>query len=226
MPPMPVWPVYSEELPGRFARDGYLRLPGLLTGQDLAELKAELRRLEGLGKRRDFAMACMDGSPRRMTTLGGHVIAAESELIPQLATDTALLGLLRHISRLEISLAPDPVERFVVNVLHQESDTHGAHVDDYQLALVLFTEAPASPDDGGLLEYVPHASGLDQLVTSAARRAHHAPGDAYLLRADTTAHRVTPLRRPGLRRTVLNIAYATACQEHTATAPSAALLYG
>ena len=161
-----------------------------------------------------------------MTTLGGHVIATESELIPQLATDTALLALLRNISRMEISLAPDPVERFVLNVLHQESDTHGAHVDDYPLALVLFTEAPASLDDGGLLEYVPHASGLDQLDTSVARRAHHAPGDAYLLRADTTAHRVTPRRRPGLRRTVLNIAYATPCQENTATAPSAALLYG
>ncbi|WP_436841415.1 HalD/BesD family halogenase [Streptomyces hydrogenans] len=42
-----------------------------------------------------------------------------------------------------------------------------------------------------------------------ARTAHHHAGDAYLLRSDTTAHRVTPLARPGLRRTVLNFASTT-----------------
>ncbi|WP_419248625.1 HalD/BesD family halogenase [Streptomyces melanogenes] len=39
-------------------------------------------------------------------------------------------------------------------------------------------------------------------------RRHHQAGDAYLLRADTTAHRVSPLTRPGVRRTVLNVAYS------------------
>ncbi|NEC86384.1 hypothetical protein [Streptomyces sp. SID12501] len=88
----------------------------------------------------------------------------------------------------------------------------------------MFTEAPGPPHDGGLLEYVPRAAGLDQLDTSLARRAHHAPGDAYLLRSDTTAHRATPLRRPGVRRVVLNFAYTTPGRR-TATTPSAALLY-
>jgi len=224
MPPMPAWPAHTDDLPDWFSRCGYVRLPGFLAGQDLSELRAELQRLEKIAKRRDFAMACMDGSPRRMTTLGGQAIAVESALIPRLAADRTLLALLRHISGLEAVPAPALTERFVLNILHQESDTHGAHVDDYPLALVLFTEAPATPDDGGLLEYVPRAAGLHQLDTPLARRAHHMPGDAYLLRSDTTAHRVTPLRQPGVRRVVLNLAYTTPGLR-TATTPSAALLY-
>jgi hypothetical protein len=92
MPPMPAWPAHIEELRDRFSRFGYVRLPGILAGPDLSELRAELRRLEKIAKRRDFAMACMDGSPRRMTTLGGQVIAAESTLVPRLATDRTLLA--------------------------------------------------------------------------------------------------------------------------------------
>ncbi|MFE6335173.1 hypothetical protein ACFVOK_18420 [Streptomyces sp. NPDC057798] len=104
---------------------------------------------------------------------------------------------------------PDPLERHVLNVLHQEGDTHGAHTDDYPYALVFFLEAPHAPADGGLLEYVPGADSLADLDTGRAHRAHHRAGDAYLLRSDTTAHRVTPLTRPGVRRTVLNFAYTT-----------------
>ena len=117
----------------------------------------------------------------------------------------------------------EPIERHVLNVLHRPGDTHGAHTDDYPLALVLFLEAPPHPADGGLLEFHP-GSDLDELDTPGARLVHHRPGDGYLLRSDRTAHRVTPLGRPGLRRTVLNFAYTTPGRQGT-TAPSASLLY-
>jgi hypothetical protein len=77
---------------------------------------------------------------------------------------------------------------------------------------------------GGLLEYVPHTVDLDTLQTGTAHRAHHRPGDGYLLRSDTTAHRVTPLRHPGLRRTVLNFAYTTSDRQRAVT-PSSSQLY-
>ncbi|MFE3250981.1 hypothetical protein [Streptomyces sp. NPDC059209] len=73
--------------------DGYLPLPGLLTPEGLGTLREEARRLEKTARRRDFAMTCMDGSPRHMTTLGGETIARQSGLIPQLYTDAALLDL-------------------------------------------------------------------------------------------------------------------------------------
>ncbi|MFE1382435.1 hypothetical protein ACFW6S_26190 [Streptomyces sp. NPDC058740] len=62
------------------------------------------------------------------------------------------------------------------------------------------------------------------MSTGPARTAHHRAGDAYLLRSDTTAHRVTPLARAGVRRTVLNFAYTTADAAPRPT-PSARRLY-
>ncbi|GGM14663.1 hypothetical protein GCM10010129_68580 [Streptomyces fumigatiscleroticus] len=206
--------------------EGYLPLRGLLTPQGLAALREEARRLEHRARRRDFAMSCMDGSPRRMTTLGGHVIAAESRLIPRLYADEELQSLVARAVGEQVLAVPDLVERHVLNILHRESDTHGAHTDDYPYALVLFLEAPPHPSDGGLAEYTPHTDSPRQLTAAGqARSAHHAPGDAYLLRSDTTAHRVTPLNRTGVRRTVLNFAYTVPTATPQATS-SAHQLYG
>ncbi|MFH8487821.1 HalD/BesD family halogenase [Streptomyces longisporoflavus] len=217
-------PEYTRALRNRFAADGYLPLPALVPPETLPVLDSEVKRLGKLAVRRDFAMECMDRSPRHMTTLGGHAIARESELIPQLYRDEHLLDLLGRIADLQAVPVSDPLERHVINSLHEQGDTHGAHTDDYPLALVLFTEAPADPADGGLLEYAPRAGDLNALRSDAARRAHHRPGDGYLLRSDTTAHRVTPLRRAGLRRTVLNFAYTTPDRQQAVTR-SASQLY-
>ncbi|MEV3989945.1 hypothetical protein AB0J57_13675 [Streptomyces sp. NPDC049837] len=193
----------------RFGDSGYVPLHGLLDPSLLSLLRQEALRLEKAGRRRDFTMECMDGSPRHLTTLGGQVIARQSALIPRLYADDAMVRLVSRLTGENIVTVADPVERHVLNILHRQGDTHGAHTDDYPYALVLFLEAPASTADGGLLEYVPGTRHLDDLRTPTARSVHHRPGDAYLLRSDTTAHRVTPLTRAGLRRTVLNFAYTT-----------------
>ncbi|MFE7093371.1 hypothetical protein ACFVBL_02265 [Streptomyces erythrochromogenes] len=166
----------------------------------------------------------MDGTPRHMTTLGGRVIAEKSRLVPELYRDPELLALLSGLIGEEALPVPDPVERHVLNILHHQGDTHGAHTDDYPYALVIFLEAPATPEEGGLLEYLPDAASLHDLESGRARTAHHHPGDAYLLRSDTTAHRVTPLARTGTRRTVLNFAYTTPGATPQTT-PSARRLY-
>ncbi|WP_030733279.1 hypothetical protein [Streptomyces sp. NRRL S-237] len=213
-------PEFTTALHDRFTTDGYLPLPALVLPNALPVLDGEVRRLEKLAVRRDFTMECMNDSPRRMTALGGHVLAGESELIAGLYSDKSLLGRIAAIAAVPVR---DPLERHVINILHHQGDTHGAHTDDYPLALVLFTEAPADPGDGGLLEYAPHAADLQALDT-VARRADHRPGDGYLLRNDTTAHRVTPLRRTGLRRAALNFAYTTPGRQEPVT-PSASQLY-
>lgn len=208
----------------RFAADGYLALPGLLTAEGLAMLRREADSLEALARRRDFAMACMDDSPRHMRTLGGHVIDEASELIPALYLDRSLIGLVSGLVGEPVIEVADRVERHVLNILHRAGDTHGAHTDDHPYALVLFLEAPAEPTHGGLVHFLPRAASLRELDSAHACTAHHRPGDAYLLRSDTTAHRVTPLVRPGLRRTVLNFAYTTPTALPRPT-PSAAELY-
>ncbi|TDU68984.1 hypothetical protein EDD91_7629 [Streptomyces sp. KS 21] len=205
MPPPP-----EPDSAGRLAADGYLPLPGLLTADGLVLLHQEAAGMEALARRRDFAMKCMDDSPRHMTTLGGQVIVEASDMIPALYRDPDLVGLLTRAAGEPVTEIDDPLERHVLNILHRVGDTHGAHTDDYPYALVLFLEAPDDPADGGLLHFLPHAGSLYDLdAADRARTAHHRAGDAYLLRSDTTAHRVTPLSRPGLRRTVLNFAYTT-----------------
>lgn len=217
-------PPYREPLRQRFSGDGYVALPGLIGPAGLATLGAEARRLEADAVRRDFRMECMADSPRHMTTLGGHRIAGASPLVTRLYADRDLARLLSSLMGEAVIAVHDPVERHVLNVLHRPGDTHGAHTDDYPLALVLFLEAPPAPADGGLLEFCPGRGDLDALDAPGTRRVHHRPGDGYLLRSDRTAHRVTPLERPGLRRTVLNFAYTTPGRQ-AATAPSASLLY-
>ncbi|MFD3538330.1 2OG-Fe(II) oxygenase [Streptomyces sp. NPDC058662] len=200
-------PKDAGQAPARLAESGYVPLADFLTAEGLTLLWQEAARLGDIALRRDFSMACMDDSPRRMTTLGGQMIAEKSQMIPRLYKGEELISLLGRLTGQDVAPVPDPMERHVLNILHQHGDTHGGHTDDYPYALVLFLEAPSDPEDGGLLEFTPHTPDLAALGTPAAVTAHHQAGDAYLLRSDTTAHRVTPLTRPGARRTVLNFAY-------------------
>ncbi|MEU9801285.1 hypothetical protein [Streptomyces sp. NPDC051000] len=217
-------PTRWEYLRRRFSADGYVALPGLISPVGLTELGGEARRLEADGARRDFHMPGMADSPRHMTTLGGHRIARASPVITRLYEDRDLMRLLSSLLGEAVVPVHDPVERHVLNVLHRPGDTHGAHTDDYPLALVLFLEAPPHHTDGGLLEFHPGRGDLYALDAPGTRRVHHRPADGYLLRSDVTAHRVTPLARPGLRRTVLNFAYTTPGRQG-ATTSTASLLY-
>ena len=207
-----------------FQEVGYVPLPGFLTSESLAGLRREVVHLESIATRRDFTMECMSESPRHMTTVGGHIIARESTLIPDLYEDIELIRYLRSLTGLDLITVPDIIERHVINYLHQPGDTHGAHFDDYPVALLIFLETPTSPDDGGLLEFVANAGNLSAIETGDVTHAFHLSGDAYVLRSDTTAHRVTPLRRE-CRRVALNFAYATP-DSCTIATPSASLLYG
>ncbi|MFD6532100.1 hypothetical protein [Streptomyces sp. NPDC060184] len=223
-PPAISCPDLPADAPRRFAMDSYLPLPGLIPQLSLARLLEELAGLEAETRRRDFAMECMGGSPRHMTTIGGPALAAGSPLISGLYQQRSLVGLLRTVTGEPVVPVREVTERHVVNILHRPGDTHGEHTDDYPFALVLFLEAPADPDDGGLLEYSPHTTTLPLPEAVPVHRRHHRAGDAYLLRSDTTAHRVSPLTRPGVRRTVLNFAYTTPDRQAALT-PSAQLLY-
>ncbi|MEU3724298.1 hypothetical protein [Streptomyces sp. NPDC031705] len=197
-------PADHRGLRERFAEEGYVPLPGLVPLERLTLFRREIRRLEALAAHRDPAAA------RPPAALDGLVIAAESELIPRVYHDPALIELVRGISAMEAVPVADPLERHVVDILHRHGETPGPHVHPHPhpLALVVFAEAPGSARDGGLLRYGPRGAAA-AVLDEAARRAHHRPGDGYLLRCDTTAHQVTGLRRPGLRRVALHFAYTT-----------------
>jgi hypothetical protein len=206
----------------RFAAEGYVHLPAFLTSVGLALLRQEARELEVHARRRDFLMASMNNSPRHMTTIGGHTILKHSELISELYADQRLRHFLGDVTDIQCLAIPDEVERFVINYLHETGDVHGAHFDDHPIAFVTFLEAP-STTGGGELEVVPDAANLNEIDGDHVRTYRHSAGDCYVLRSDTSAHRVRPLVGQ-CRRVVLNMAFASAASVGI-TSDSASLLY-
>lgn len=207
----------------RFDDCGYLPLPGLLTTSGLQRLRADVAGLAPLTQRRDFVMECMGGTPRNMTTLGGEVITQRAPGVSNLYQSTELMGALGTLLGKQIVVADDPVERHVLNILHKAGDTHGYHVDDYPIALVMFIDSPTCPEGCGRLEFCPATDdGRGPEGHPPYTRSHEA-GDAYVLRSDRLNHRVQPIH-DGCLRTVLNFAYGFAGEEIDRT-PSASILY-
>lgn len=130
-------------------------------------------------------------------------------------------------------------ETIVLNRLSGAGKTHGWHLDDPAYALVIVVQGLA-PEDGGQVEYIPRwreeclARGLSSngdvnAAVEALRReglvrtVALSTGDAYLLRADTSLHRVTEVVSPSAARLVLNLAYQA--EEQTMYADTANELY-
>ncbi|MFD6187495.1 hypothetical protein [Streptomyces goshikiensis] len=113
-------------------------------------------------------------------------------MIADLYRQPDLLRLVCALTGEPVTQVNEVTERHVLNILHRPGDTHGEHLDDYPYAVVLFLQAPQDPSDGGLLEYAPHTTALPLPGGTRLERRHQRAGDAYLLRADTTAHRVSP----------------------------------
>jgi hypothetical protein len=197
----------GTELQAAFNRDHYVRFPAFFSDGGYAGLLAEAQRLAKNAVRRDMRMAATDDSPRYMSTLGGESIRELSTVIPLFYQDASLLNFLSNVTGKKIIPVADRYEDIVLNHQHRAGDTHGVHYDDYLLALVAVIEAPP-PGGGGMLEMVPNSTSLSDIEGQNVIVHEHAPGDCYLMKSDTTAHRVTPLNRD-FRRTTLACAYAT-----------------
>jgi predicted 2-oxoglutarate/Fe(II)-dependent dioxygenase YbiX len=109
----------------------------------------------------------------------------------------------------------DDIEAVVVNYLHQAGDTHGAHVDDHEVAFVLIVEAPPPGGGGELLLQIPDDD--PQAVMLSA-------GDAYILHASAVPHAVAPVTTG--RRIAVVCAYDLAGRPQPHRTSSAELLYG
>lgn len=189
-----------------FARQRYVHLQGFYQGASLALLQCEVRRLAEQAQRRDFNMTETHETPRLLSTLNGNAIDAASCLVPALYYDKTLLAFMSAITGESLYQVSDPGENYVLNILHQEGDTHGAHVDTYAYTLITAIEMPEQ-GAGGCLELVP---GVNEPAAMEGPDVVHLcaqPGDCILLDAANSIHRVTPLNRPS-RRIVISSALA------------------
>jgi hypothetical protein len=164
--------------------------------------------------RRELAIAQTGMTPRRYSVATRASIAASCPLPASLYRSPELLALISQIAGERLVPVPYEPEEFIATRLERAGDTHGWHWDDYAYALVWVMQAPG-PDCGGELEMVPDIGWCkadprveEILATRGVERRYLPARTVYLLRTDTTMHRVAPLRCDATR-SVLCFSYAT-----------------
>lgn len=196
-----------------FARSGVVTLPFLVPDATTRRLAVEAERLVAEhGVRREFAMAATGGTPRRMRNVRQAEIARYGTDVAATYHDPDLRAALSVVAGEEVLPCPYEPERFVITELTESGDTHGWHWDDYRFALVWVIDCPPL-EHGGFLQCVPNTlwhKGNPQLHRQFVSNPIHSyelhPGDVYLMRSDTTLHRVYPITAG--RRLIVNMGYA------------------
>jgi len=216
-----------------FARDCWVPLGPLIASGWEDRLRREARALLDVAARRcDLTVRATGDTPRRLDLVGQAAIAAHGGLLPRLYASDATLALVAAVSGRAVTPCPYEPERFILSALSRPGDTHGWHWDDYPYALVLVLDA-ALPGTGGELEFVPGTvwNKNDPQVAAIVRRgpvrrASVRSGEAYLLRSDTTLHRVTEIGPRGVRRIAFAMAFADANDARAVTHETTERLYG
>jgi hypothetical protein len=179
-------------------------------------LKEETNQILGdHGVARNFNVEITNNTPRHMITVGQPDIAVKGDIIPSLYKSKALVNLASRLVGEQVFECPYLGERYVISSLQKSGDTHGWHWDDYALGMVWVLEAPEA-SEGGFVQSVPNTSWdkenpdvfkaiLDNPIHSYAFK----PGDAYIIRADKTLHRVHPISSNN-RRVIVNTTWALA----------------
>ncbi|WP_260639244.1 HalD/BesD family halogenase [Streptomyces angustmyceticus] len=170
--------------------------------------------MDGHGVDRKFAFDITDGTPRQMTTVGQPVIKEHGPLVHATYFSSAVKTLLSQVVGEEVFTCPYAGEHYVISRLGKSGDTHGWHWDDYTYGFILVLQAP-DYRDGGFVQAVPHTSWDKEnpdvhgaLLKSQVRSYAFEAGDAYVVKTDTTMHRVYPIRGE-TSRTIVNMTWAS-----------------
>lgn len=198
-----------------FENAGLVVVTRFIAREVIAAIGAEARALlDRHALRRDFRMSATGSTRRSMRNIRQAEIATYGRAIPALYASARLRAILAEIAGEALFTCPFAEERYVVTCLEQAGDTHGWHWDDYSFALVWVVETPP-PDQGGFVQCVPRtfwnkeSPAIGRVLAHNKIHAHPiGSGQLYLLRSDTTLHRVYPLLAPG-RRIIVNMAWAS-----------------
>ncbi|GAA2878934.1 hypothetical protein Acy02nite_77140 [Actinoplanes cyaneus] len=204
-----------RDLHDRFATENIVVLRQFCPPELTEAIAAEARSIaERNGTPHDLVFAITDSTPRRMTTVGQPVIRDEGPLIHAFYFNPDMLDIASDIVGERVHVCPYAGEHYVISVLDRTGDTHGWHWDDYTYGIILVLEAPPYTD-GGFVQAAPGTSWDKQnpdvygaLLRSQVRSYALEPGDAYLIKTNTTMHRVHPIRGDG-RRMIVNMTLAS-----------------
>lgn len=199
-----------------FREEGYVRVPSFAPPAVVEAVRREAHELHArLSVRRELVMEATGNTPRKLTNVRSVDVAREGRFIPALYYSQALTRRMAEIFGEPCHVVPYENERFMLLSESRAGDTHGWHWDDYAFSLIWLIEAPP-PEMGGWVEFVPrtlwHKGDPDTvnfyLRERKVERRDHVRDDVYLLRGDTSMHRVAPLHGDVLRL-VLNLAWAS-----------------
>jgi hypothetical protein len=204
-----------SEAKRRFALSGFAKASFLVpAGLKEAVAREVLDLVHTAGVRRDLRFAETGYTPRRMRNVARAEIAASGTIIPAVYESECLRELLAQIVGEPVLICPYEPEQYVVTRLEEQGDTHGWHWDDYSFALVWIVECPPA-EDGGFVQCVPgtlwdkkNPAINRALVSQPTYSFELQPGDLYVMRTNTSLHRVYPITR-GIR-TIINMGYASA----------------
>jgi hypothetical protein len=203
-----------DEARSQFARLGFAKVSFIVSDELKAAVADDVIGLVSeSGIRRDLRFEATGNTPRRMRNVRRADVVATSTLIPALYESVILQKLLGEVAGESVMSCPYEPEQYVVTRLERSGDTHGWHWDDYSFALVWIVECPPA-QAGGFVQCVPHTvwhkenpSVNRALLSGPTYSFALRPGDLYLMRTDTTMHRVYPITE-GVR-TIINMAFAS-----------------
>ncbi len=204
-----------EKFAEEFAAKGFVKIPEFLPKELLDDLIEDSDGIvERFGKDKNLLMKSTGNTPRKMRTVGQHILAKESQYIPQIYASEGLREFLTDLAGQAVHRAPWPPEKFVLSNLYRDGDTHGWHWDDYSFAFVLYLKAP-SISQGGFVQICGGGSWdkknpkvNETLLNGSIHTYRCEAGDAYFLNAQKFLHRVTPIANNG-KRLIVNMTWAS-----------------
>ena len=204
-----------QELRHSLSEKGYVVFKNLIKHEALSVLKNEaLLLLEKYGVQRDFLMQQTDNTPRKLINIGQRDIKNNGGVIPELYLSPIFKSVFEAVTQEKFHDCPYQKEEYIINCLLRPSDTHGWHWDDYKYGIVIALETPQI-GYGGFVQAVPNTRWNRQspsVETAFLQSNVHSfrldEGDVYLLKTDTSMHRVFPIKE-GARRIIINMVWAT-----------------
>jgi hypothetical protein len=167
-------------------------------------------------QRRDLVLEATGGTPRAYASVDRDTIFECGSIIKAIFESDTVRKYLSDVAGEPLHKVPYQPEEYIINSQEKSGDTHGWHWDDYTFALIWVVQAPDQLA-GGRVEYVaatdwdknnPRRALIDILGEREVRSRYIDSGCCYLMRANTTLHRVAPLMGD-TRRTVIVFTYAS-----------------
>lgn len=198
-----------------FEQEGAAFIPNFAPGILRSAIMTEARYLlANYSRRCELYTEANGNTPRLYSNVSRNVILQNGQLIPTFFRSETFTSFIAEVAGVpKIFPTHDEPEEFVINCMSEVNDTHGWHWDDYSYAVAWVLEQPPA-SYGAQVQYISNARRdkaeprLEYYInTHPLITKYLSAGTLYLIKGESTLHRVAPLERAG-RRLALLLSYA------------------